>query len=149
MFWPHTFCTLDNLGDSLDESPFKAQCSIIDDLKKNIYNFDWFFGVQKIKRREKDYEKKKLSLLLDVSSLKTSKEGRKMEKFKAILENGKIKDPHRFVIFLSYNFGVGVIINVGVEEINQFQILRADEKKMEEIKEWFEERGIELKYKKI
>jgi len=44
---------------------------------------------------------------------------------------------------------VGVIINVGVEEINQFQILRADEKKMEEIKEWFEERGIELKYEKI
>jgi len=67
---------LDNLRNSLGDSPFKAQCSIIDDLKKNIYNFGWFFGVQKIKRREKDYEKKKLSLLLDVSSLKISKEGK-------------------------------------------------------------------------
>ena len=73
-----------------------------------------------------------------------------MERFKVILKNGRTKDSSRFVVFLSYHFGVvGVIISVGVEEVNQFQILRADEKKMEEIKEWFKERGIELKYKKI
>jgi len=73
-----------------------------------------------------------------------------MEKFKVILKNGRIEDPSRFGIFLSYHFGVvGVITNVGAEEVNQFQILRADEKKMEEIKEWFKEKGIGLKYEKI
>jgi len=72
-----------------------------------------------------------------------------MEKFKVILENGRIKDPHRFVMFLSYHFGVGVIMDINAEEVNQFQILRVDEKKMEEIKEWFKRKGIELKYKKI
>ena len=72
-----------------------------------------------------------------------------MEKFKVILKNGRIEDPPRFAVFLSYRFGVGLIMDVQQAQIKQFRVLRADEKKMEEIKEWFKRKGIELKYKKI
>ena len=72
-----------------------------------------------------------------------------MEKFKVILKNGRIEDPSRFAVFLSYRFGVGLIMDVQQTQIKQFRVLRADEKKMEEIKEWFKEKGIGLKYEKI
>jgi len=72
-----------------------------------------------------------------------------MERFKVILKNGRIRDPSRFVVFLSYHFGVGALMDVQQAQIRQFRVLKANKEKMEEIRCWFKERGIELKYEKI